>query len=115
MKIRTSFSFWREDFSFSLYPPLFTLCIRRSGAKHNMMLKAVAVFFTCLVLLFTTAAKFPNLNAFFTFSGWIVVVVYAANVVTRWILSIMPQETVEPKGKAVVITGKKDLLFVNKE
>lgn len=70
------------------------------------MLKAVAVFFTCLAVVSVSSLFIPDVSNFLTWAGWIVVVVYTANVLTRWILSIIPQEVVDPSGKAVLITGK---------
>lgn len=70
------------------------------------MLKAVAVFFTCLAVVSVSSLFIPDVSNFLTWAGWIVVVVYTANVLTRWILSVIPQEVVDPSGKAVLITGK---------
>lgn len=69
------------------------------------MLLAGSVFFVALVTLLFAAMKDQAVDYLFASLGFTVVVVYTANIITRWILSILPKEVVSSEGKAVLITG----------
>lgn len=69
------------------------------------MLKSVLIFCVCLVVVCVSTVAFTGVGVLVSRVGMAVVVVYSANIITRWILSLMPKEAVNPEGKAVLITG----------
>ncbi|GFS35153.1 17-beta-hydroxysteroid dehydrogenase type 6 [Nephila pilipes] len=69
------------------------------------MLLAGSVFLVALVTLLFAAMKDQAVDYLFASLGFTVVVVYTANIITRWILSILPKDVVSSEGKAVLITG----------
>ncbi|CAL1266456.1 unnamed protein product [Larinioides sclopetarius] len=69
------------------------------------MILAGSVFFAALAVLLFAAMTDHAVDAMFSTLGFVVVIVYTANVITRWILSILPKEVVSSVGKAVIITG----------
>ncbi|XP_054724977.1 17-beta-hydroxysteroid dehydrogenase type 6-like [Uloborus diversus] len=70
-----------------------------------MMFRAVGIFLLFLSGLIFITKLYPDLNSLVLTFGWIVVLGYAANIFTRWILSTIPRRLVLPHGKAVLITG----------
>ncbi|XP_035212244.1 17-beta-hydroxysteroid dehydrogenase type 6-like [Stegodyphus dumicola] len=69
------------------------------------MFVAGILFLLILGGLISIASMWNSVNAMFGVIGWVIVVVYTANVLTRWVLSIIPKLKVCPAEKAVLITG----------
>lgn len=64
------------------------------------------MFFAALALLWLAAMSYSRVGTLFTTVGFVVVIVYTANVLTRWFLSVLPKDVVSAAGKAVLITGE---------
>ncbi|KAG8201914.1 hypothetical protein JTE90_027391 [Oedothorax gibbosus] len=69
------------------------------------MLLTLSVFFAALAALVFATMSFDSISAVFTTVGLVVVVVYIANVFSRWFLHVLPKDVVSSEGKAVIITG----------
>ncbi|GIY44225.1 hypothetical protein CEXT_608031 [Caerostris extrusa] len=69
------------------------------------MFLAGSLFFAALAALLFAAMTDHAVDAMFSTLGFLVVIVYTANILTRWILSVLPKDVVSSAGKAVIITG----------
>lgn len=70
-----------------------------------MFFRWCLLFGAALLLINAACRSFRTLDGAVQFTGWLVITVYLANVITRWVVSRIPRKIVNSEGKAVLITG----------